>query len=403
MASLPSRLVPDSAPFASFREFFRLEAAGGVLLFVAAVAAMLLKNSPAAGFYADLLMLPMQVRIGTLDLDKPFVLWVNDGLMAVFFFMIALEIKRELLVGHLSDHSTLVLPATAAAGGMLVPAAIFVAFNLGDTDALQGWAIPTSTDIAFALGVLALAGRGLPVQLRIFLLTLAVLDDIGAIVIIAVFYSSNLSLASLGVAVFVIASLVMLNQIGIRRIAPYILLGIVLWVSVLKSGVHATLAGIVLGFVIPLGDSDDETNSPLRHLIHELHPWVAFGILPLFAFFNAGIAFDDFSPSRLLTGVPLGIAAGLFIGKPVGILLFTWLATKARLAQLPSEITWLQLVGVGFLCGIGFTMSMFLGGLAFQEGGSGYARADRLGIVCGSLVAGIVGFVILRWTQRRIE
>lgn len=396
MIPLQNRLVPEPAPFATFREFFKLEAAGGILLFAAAVLAMVLKNSPAASFYSDLLMIPLQIRVGSIDLDKPLVLWVNDGLMAIFFFMVALEIKREMLVGHLSDRSSLILPSLAALGGMIVPAGIFVVFNLGDSDALHGWAIPTTTDIAFALGVLALLGPRVPTALKVFLLTLAVLDDLGAIVIIAVFYSSNLSLVSLVVVAAVLAVLLSLNRAGVMRIAPYILLGIVLWVSVLKSGVHATLAGVILGFMIPLGDRVDEGRSPLRRLIHDLHPWVAFAILPLFAFFNAGIDFSEVNPGNLLGSVPLGIALGLFIGKPVGVLLFSWVTVQLKLARLPEKVDWPALVGVAFLCGIGFTMSIFLGGLAFQEGGSGYAKADRIGIILGSLSSGLVGYLLLR-------
>ncbi len=396
MTNLQDKLAPGSAPFASFREFFKLEAAGGVLLFAAAVLAMVLKNSPISAYYADLLTLPVQIRVGSLDLDKPLVLWVNDGLMAIFFFMVAMEIKREMLIGHLSDRKTLALPAMAAVGGMLVPAELFAAMNAGDPDALQGWAIPTSTDIAFALGVLALVGPRVPISLKIFLLTLAVLDDLGAIGIIAVFYSGNLSFTSLAVATGAAAILLTLNLSGVKKIAPYMIVGVVLWTSVLKSGVHATLAGVVLGFAIPLGDREDEHKSPLRSLIHDLHPAVAFAILPLFAFFNAGVAFADFNPSRVFNAVPMGIALGLFVGKPVGVLLFAWMAVKLKLASLPEEINWTHLLGVGFLCGIGFTMSMFLGGLAFQEGGSGYARADRLGIIIGSLASGLAGYLILR-------
>jgi len=400
MKPLPNVIVPGPAPFASFREFFKLEAAGGVVLFGAAVLAMLLKNSPASAFYADLLTMPVQIRVGSLDLDKPLFLWVNDGLMAVFFFMVALEIKQEMLVGHLADKSSLELPLAAAAGGMFVPAALFTLFNLGDTDALHGWAIPAATDIAFALGVLALVGPRVPVTLKVFLLTLAVLDDLGAIVAIAVFYSSKLSLTSIVAGLIVVAALITLNRTGVRRLAPYILLGIVLWIAVLKSGVHATLAGVILGFAIPLGDREDETQSPLRHLVHELHPWVAFGILPMFAFFNAGIVVADINPANLISGVPLGIAVGLFVGKPVGVLTFSWIAIKTKIATLPEQVNWRLLIGVSFLCGIGFTMSMFLGGLAFQEGGSGYAKADRIGIIVGSLLSGIVGYLLLRSALR---
>lgn len=399
---LVKRVVPGQAPFASFREFFRLEAAGGILLFVAAVFAMVLKNTPLDDAYSNLLMLPVQIRAGALDIDKPLVLWVNDGLMAIFFFLVAMEIKREILIGHLADWRSLVLPGLGAVGGMVVPAGIFVALNWGDNDALHGWAIPTTTDIAFALGVLALLGSRVPPALKVFLLTLAVLDDLAAIVIIALFYTSNLSVVSLVVGAIVIAGLACLNLKGVQRTAPYIWLGVILWVAVLKSGVHATLAGVVLGFAIPLGartkthDPELDEYSPLKHLIHEVHPWVAFAILPMFAFFNAGISFADFNPERLFHPVPVGIALGLFLGKPIGVMSFTFLAVKLGLTRLPDNTRWPHIIGVAFLCGIGFTMSIFLGSLAFQEGGSGYARADRLGIIVGSLLAGFVGFWLLR-------
>ena len=342
------------------------------------------------------LALPLQVRAGSLDVNKALVFWVNDGFMAVFFLLVTLEIKREMLVGHLSKISSLVLPGMAALGGMLVPSLIFVSLNLGNADALHGWAIPTTTDIAFSLGVLALFGSRAPATLKIFLMTLAVLDDLGAIVIIALFYTENLSGTSTTIAVIASLGLLALNRFGVRRLAPYIWLGIILWVSVLKSGVHATLAGVVLGFAIPLGQPDAENESPLKHLIHELHPWVAFAILPLFAFMNAGVAFRDFNPGNMLGTVPLGIALGLFLGKPIGILSFVWISLKLKWASLPESVDWPQLIGIAFLCGIGFTMSLFLGSLAFQEGGSGYARSDRLGIILGSLFSGIVGYLILK-------
>ncbi|MDH3761060.1 MAG: Na+/H+ antiporter NhaA [Gammaproteobacteria bacterium] len=386
----------EPAPKASFREFFKLESTGGLLLFVAAVLAMLLKNSPWSGWYADVLTLPIQFRAGDLNLDKPLVLWVNDGLMAIFFLLVTLEIKREILIGHLSKPSDLILPGVAAVGGMALPAAIFVLFNWGNADDLHGWAIPTTTDIAFSLGVLALFGTRVPLPLKIFLMTLAVLDDLGAIIVIALFYTDNLSWVSLMFALLVSVGLLTLNRLGVHRFAPYFWLGAILWVSVLKSGVHATLAGVIVACAIPLGNADDENASPLKQLIHILHPWVAFAILPLFAFLNAGIDFEDFNPSRMFTAVPIGIALGLLIGKPLGVMACVWLLVRFRLAILRESITMQQLWGVAFLCGIGFTMSLFLGALAFQEGGAGYTRADRLGIILGSLASGVVGYLILR-------
>ena len=394
MLSADSRKNP--AQFALFKKFLKLESTGGIFLFVAAILAMALKNSPLASWYADILTLPIQIRAGDLDLNKPLVLWVNDGLMAVFFLLVSLEIKREVLIGHLSRVSNLILPGAAAVGGMLIPAAIYVGFNWGNVEDLHGWAIPTTTDIAFSLGVLALFGSRVPIALKIFLMTLAVLDDLGAIAIIAIFYSGNLSWTSLLIATVISLGLFTLNRFGVRRLAPYILLGIILWISVLKSGVHATLAGVILAFAIPLGDASNENESPLKHLIHELHPWVAFGILPLFAFMNAGVIFADFNPSRLMNAVPLGIALGLVLGKPLGVITFTWLAIRLRWATLPDAVDWKQLVAVAFLCGIGFTMSLFLGSLAFQEAGVGYTRADRLGIIIGSIASGCIGYYLLR-------
>jgi NhaA family Na+:H+ antiporter len=386
---------PLPAQLATFRQFFKLESSGGIFLFVAAVLAMVLKNSPLAGWYVDALTLPVQIRVGDLDLNKPLVLWVNDGLMAVFFLLVSLEIKREILVGHLSRPSDLILPGAAAVGGMLLPAAIFAGLNWGNAEDLHGWAIPTTTDIAFSLGVLALFGSRVPLQLKIFLMALAVLDDLGAIVIIAIFYSGNLSWLSLLMALLVTVGLFTLNRMGVRRMAPYFWLGIILWVSVLKSGVHATLAGVVLGFAIPLGNPENEHESPLKQLIHELHPWVAFAILPLFAFLNAGVALEDLNPSRLMHTVPVGIALGLFLGKPLGVMMFAWLVIRMRLVTLRDSINMQQLWGIAFLCGIGFTMSLFIGSLAFQEGGVGYSRADRLGIILGSLASGVVGYLLL--------
>ncbi len=385
--------VPDH--YETLKRFLRLESTGGIILFAAAILAMLFKNSPAASWYADFLTLPVQVRAGDLDLNKPLVLWVNDGLMAVFFLLVGLEIKREVLAGHLAKLSSIVLPGIAALGGMLIPASIYVIANWGDPLSMNGWAIPTATDIAFSLGVLALFAARVPIALKIFLMTLAVLDDLGAIIVIALFYSGSLSWESLIAAMVLTIGLFTLNRIGVRRLAPYIWLGIFLWISVLKSGVHATLAGVILAFAIPLGDEDKPQESLLRFMIHELHPWVAFGILPLFAFLNAGIILADFNPSRLFNTVPIGIALGLMIGKPLGVVGFTWMAVRLGWASLPENVTWSHIVGVGFLCGIGFTMSLFLGSLAFQEAGIGYARADRIGIVLGSLVAGGIGYFIL--------
>ena len=374
----------------------KLEAAGGLVLMGAMVLAMIVKNSPLSESYQALLLLEGEVRLGGLSIAKPLLLWVNDLWMAIFFFLVGMEIKREWIEGYLADRSQLALPAIAALGGILVPGMIYAVLNWGDAEAMKGWAIPTATDIAFALGVLALLGSRVPVGLKVFLMTLAVLDDLAAIVLIALFYTENLSGASLGLAAVALVGLFVLNRAGITRIAAYVVVGIALWVFVLKSGVHATLAGVALAMAIPAKGRDPESEPPLRHLIHALHPWVAFAILPTFAFVNAGIDFGELRWDTALGPVPLGIGLGLFLGKQVGVFVFSWATIRAGLAKLPAESSWLQLYGVAVLCGIGFTMSLFIGSLAFAEGGAGYARADRLAIVLGSLVSGVVGYLVLR-------
>jgi NhaA family Na+:H+ antiporter len=388
-------------PRNTFNSFFKLEAAGGILLLIAAAAAMILKNSPMGLAYGEFLNLTGQIRIGELDINKPLFMWVNDGLMAIFFFTIGMEVKREVLIGELSDVRQIILPGMAGFGGIIVPALVYYLLNSGDPLALQGWAIPTATDIAFALGILALVGN-VPTSLKLFLMTLAIIDDLGAIIIIAIFYTTNLSVGALLVALTAIAGLVMLKLKGTLRIAPFMLVGIVLWVSVLKSGVHATLAGVVLGLFIPLGprDPEREDESPLRILLHALHPWVAFGILPLFAFVNGGIAFDNFQLSSLLDPVPLGIMLGLIVGKQVGVFAFAWITIKSGIARLPEGVSMIQIYGAAILCGVGFTMSLFIAGLAFEEVGFGFDRPDRLGIIAGSLICGVLGYILLKLTTK---
>jgi len=378
------------------KRFVALESAGGLALMVAAVAGLVIDNSPLTTVYEALLNLEGELRVGALSVEKPVFLWVNDLWMAVFFFLVAMEIKQETIDGSLSDRRMLALPAAAAVGGIAVPAAIYVAFNAGDPRAVVGWAIPTATDIAFALGVLALLGQRVPSALKVLLMTLAVIDDLAAIVIIALFYTSNLSLVSLVLAAFGIAALIALNRLGVRSVAPYVLVGIALWVCVLKSGVHATLAGVALGFAIPGKPAADGGPAPLAGLIHSLHPWVAFAILPTFAFVNAGINLSAIDLGAMFSGVPAGIALGLFVGKPLGVMLFVGLAVLLGVAALPRGTTWAQMFGVAVLCGIGFTMSLFIGGLAFAEGGAGYEGVDRLAIIAGSLASGAAGYVILR-------
>lgn len=380
------------------REFLRLEAASGILLLIAAVLAMVAVNSPLEVYYSALLDTPVAVQFGKFEIAKPLLLWINDGLMAIFFFLIGLEIKREVLAGELSDPARVVLPVIAAIGGMSVPAVIYAYINWGDAAAMKGWAIPSATDIAFALGVLALLGSRIPQALKLFLMTLAIIDDLGAIVIIALFYTSDLSVGSLVVAVIAVVVLFLMKQRKVLGLAPYLLVGMVLWAAVLKSGVHATLAGVVTAFFIPFRKEPGEKHTQLEKLEHDLHPTVAYGILPLFAFANAGIAFDGISLDTLFHPVPLGIALGLFLGNQIGVFGFSWVAIKLGISKLPQNVSWIQLYGVAALCGIGFTMSLFVASLAFEQGGMDYAVNDRLGIVLGSLMSGTVGYLVLRFT-----
>jgi len=384
----------------TMQQFFRQEYAGGVLLVIAALMAMAVENSPAKVYYDRFLDLPVVVSVGTFAIAKPLLLWINDGLMAIFFFLIGLELKREILAGELSEPSKVILPVIAAIGGMAVPAAVYSYINWGDAQAMQGWAIPSATDIAFAVGVLSLLGDRVPNALKLFLLTLAITDDFGAIIIIAIFYTDNLSVLSLGVASTALMILFVLNRRGCRQLAPYLLVGLILWISVLKSGVHATLAGVLLAMFIPMRRGQNST-SPLEKLEEDLHPVVAFAILPLFAFANSGISFEGFSMSTLLQPVPLGIALGLFLGNQVGVFSLSWLTVKAGLARLPEGVTWLQMYGVAVLCGIGFTMSLFIGSLAFEQGVIGYVVHDRLGIIAGSLLSAVAGYLILRIAAKR--
>jgi Na+:H+ antiporter, NhaA family len=380
--------------------FFQHEAAGGVVLVAAATVALVVSNSPLEPLYERLLDTPVGVHAGPLALEKPLLLWINDGLMAVFFFLVGLELKRELLRGELSTFGQAVLPALAAVGGMAVPALIYVALNAGDPVALRGWAIPSATDIAFAVGVLALVGPRIPPSLKVFLLALAILDDLGAILIIALFYTADLHWVSLLLAGLGATLLLALNRRGVTRLAPYLLTGLFIWVCVLKSGVHATLAGVVVAIAIPIGAARGAKTAGEATLIEQveeaLHPWVAFAILPLFAFANAGVSLQGLSLARLAEPVPLGIALGLLLGKPLGIFAATWLAVAARLAPRLQGASWTQVLGVGMLGGIGFTMSLFIGMLAFSE--PGHAAQLRLGVLSGSLLSALAGFVVLRFS-----
>lgn len=374
-------------------QFFRLEAAGGIVLAMAAVLAMIVANSPLHDWYHAFIHAPVVVQIGDFKIAKDAHHWINDGLMAVFFFLVGLELKREALVGELSDIKQIFLPALAAVGGMVAPALIYAVFN-ANTPYLSGWAIPAATDIAFALGVLTLLGNRVPNALKVFLVSIAIFDDLGAIVIIALFYTSNLSLTSLAIALACLPLLFLLNRLNVVRLTPYLLIGLVMWAALLKSGVHATLAGVVLAFFIPLVDKTDPEHSPLEELEHDLHNTVAFGILPIFAFANAGISLAGASVGSLFHSVPLGIGLGLLFGKQIGVMVAVLIALKLKLASLPKNTTMMQIYGVSLLCGIGFTMSLFISGLAFD--GVPDEFDPRLGIIMGSIIAGIAGFLVLR-------
>jgi NhaA family Na+:H+ antiporter len=377
-------------PFVMLRRVFRHEAASGIVLML--TSALAFANSPLAGFYDLLLSVHGSVRIGDFDIDKPLLLCTNDGLMAIFFLLVGLEIKRELLEGELSDRSRAALPAAAAIGGMIIPALIYLGISWNTPGAVSGWAIPSATDIAFSLGVMALLGSRVPASLKLFLTALAIIDDLGAIVVIAVFYTEELSWVSLDVALAAVAVLVMLNFAGVQRVIWYVLVGVVLWVFVLKSGVHATLAGVALALAIPFkaGPGGDP---PLTRIEHELAPWVAFGILPLFGFANAGLSFADLSLSSVVAPIPLGIAAGLFLGKQLGVFGSAALVIRAGWAHLPAGASWGALYGTSILTGIGLTMSLFIGTLAFGE--SEKEATMRLGVLVGSALSGIIGATVL--------
>ncbi|TFH89939.1 Na+/H+ antiporter NhaA [Vibrio ouci] len=369
------------------RDFLRMESASGILLVLAAAIAMLVANSPLNEFYQGFLhsyLLGMSLSH-----------WINDGLMAIFFLLIGLEVKRELLEGALKSKETAMFPAIAAVGGMLVPALIYVMFNIDNESALAGWAIPAATDIAFALGIMALLGNRVPASLKVFLLALAIIDDLGAVVIIAFFYTADLSTLALTAGFISTAVLFWLNAKKVTKLSPYLIVGAILWFAVLKSGVHATLAGVVIGFAIPLKGEKDG-HSPLKHLEHLLHPYVSFGVLPLFALANAGISLEAVSIEGLTSMVPMGIALGLLVGKPVGIMLFCWASLKLKLTELPVGIRMRHIFAVSVLCGIGFTMSIFISSLAFEYEAESLDTYARLGILMGSTISAILGYILLR-------
>ena len=394
MSSLNNNMNIGNQNF--IKKFIQQESFAGILLVSTALVAILIANSPISPYYTLLIDTIVEIKIGTFEISKPLLLWVNDGLMAVFFFLIGLELKREFIEGELSDRKKIILPAIGAVGGMTVPAMIYVLLNYDDPFALQGWAIPAATDIAFALGILALLGSRVPTSLKVFLTSLAIFDDVGAILIIAFFYTSKISVLALLVAAVCCAVLYMLNKIRVSKTSMYIFIGVIMWAAMLKSGVHATLAGIILAMFIPMRSSENPDVSPLKNLEHDLHSIVVLFILPIFAFCNAGINFDGIGMEQIFHGVPLGIALGLFLGNQVGIFSFCWIAIKLQLTELPDNVSWLSLYGTAALCGVGFTMSLFIGSLAFEETGVNYMIDERLGIIIGSIASGLLGYTILR-------
>jgi len=383
------------------KKYIKKESTSGIILIFATIAALILNNSSFSEYYTSILETQITFKVGhILDIDKPLILWINDGLMAVFFLLIGLEIKREVIAGHLSTPSKIALPAIAALGGMIVPAFIYFIFNYGDDYSLQGWAIPTATDIAFALGILSLLGRRIPVSLKIFLMALAIFDDLGAILIIAFFYTNDLSFHAISLAGICILMLFVLNRFKVTRLGFYWIFGILLWIFVLKSGVHATLAGIIVAFCIPLHAVNEKRKlvSPAKSLQHHIHYWVAFYILPLFAFVNAGVDLSNVSIDKMSNPTALGIIFGLFIGKQLGVFVFSYLAIKYNLAKLPKCSTLAQLYGVSVLTGIGFTMSLFIDSLAFENSHQ-FFYTDKLGILIGSFLSGVLGYLILRFIK----
>ncbi|MBH1945503.1 Na+/H+ antiporter NhaA [Erythrobacter sp. YJ-T3-07] len=377
---------------AALRDFLKQESAGGIVLIAAAALALLAANTMFSGSYFGALDTPVSVAVGSFAIDKPLLLWINDGLMAVFFFLVGLEVKREVVEGQLSSWNQASLPLVAAIGGMAMPALIFVGLNMGSPVNISGWAIPAATDIAFALGILSLLGPRVPVALKALLLAIAVIDDIGAITIIALFYSGSIDTAMLGGGALALAAMIVLNRFKVGSSIPYILLAIVLWVFILKSGVHATLAGVAAAMTIPMRARDG--SQPLERMEHFLHPWVAFLVIPIFGFANAGVSLGGLEFADLLAPLPLGIALGLLIGKQIGIFGFAFLAVKTGLARLPENVGWRQVHGVSLLAAIGFTMSLFIGNLAFDS--AAQVDAVKIGVLSGSVIAALAGFFLLK-------
>jgi Na+:H+ antiporter, NhaA family len=385
-------------PLSLITEFLRLEAAAGFLLMAAAALALILANSPATSFYRQAL----SAELGLPNLSLPLSLWINDGLMSLFFLLVGLEIKRELLAGELSSRKRALLPGIAALGGVAVPSVIYAALNWNDPVSLRGWAIPAATDIAFALGIIAILGTRIPKSLKIFISALAILDDLGAILIIALFYTAHVSVTALALVAACLVLLLFLNRSGVRRLAPYLLVGLFMWGAVMASGIHATLAGVALALTIPLrGKGAEAEDSPLHRLEHGLHPWVAYGVVPIFGLANAGMSFGELSVGDLRAPATLGIFAGLFLGKQVGVAGAAWLAVKCGWAEWPEGASLVQTYGVAILCGIGFTMSLFIGDLAFTS--TELHNVMRLGVFAGSLLSGVMGFLMLRFARAHVH
>ena len=376
------------------REFFELESAAGILLGLAAILALIMQNSKLAPIYNSLLKTEVIIKIGEFMIDKPLLLWINDGLMAIFFLLVGLELKREAVYGQLASKKKVMLPAIAAVGGLIFPALIYIAINWNNKENLVGWAIPAATDIAFALGVITLFGRKIPEALKVTLVGIAIIDDLAAIIIIAIFYTKALSLTSLALSAVFILIFILLQYYKVQKLAPYIINGIFMWAFVLKSGVHATLAGVVMAMFIPTTSKSESEKSPLLKMEHGLHPWVAYAVLPLFAFANAGVPLSGFTFGSLFTPITLGIILGLFFGKQIGVMLFTYLGVKFKLCELPTNSTWLSYYGMSLVTGIGFTMSLFIGTLAFDAFDT--QNAVRIGVLLGSFLSGVLGYCVLK-------
>lgn len=385
-------------PIEILRKFFQLKTAAGILLLLAAIAAIVVENSFLSDSYSKLLHSSISLKISNFTIDKDLHHWINDGLMAIFFLLVGLEIKRELIQGHLSTRQQFSLPAVAAIGGITVPAIIYISLNFGNDVTTNGWAIPTATDIAFALGVVTLLGDRVPISLKVTLVAIAIIDDLMAIIIIATFYTSDLSIYYLLLAAVATFILFLLNNRQINKLFPYIIVGILLWMFVLKSGIHASLAGVLLAQFIPLNSKDNSSHSPLQNLEHSIAPWVNFIILPIFAFANAGVSFSGMKLNLLWDPVTLGIILGLFFGKQIGVMLFTYVGSLLKVCKLPSDISWAQYYGLSLVTGIGFTMSLFIGSLAFTD--PEYQTSVRLGVLIASLLAGILGYLTLRITTK---